>query len=263
MKLIITTLMLPLGLALVLVAAVFYALVARNQRRAMVLAGLAFVVLYALSTPLVGRTMANGLLGMVEGRDLREGEQFDAIVVLTGGMVNAGPVGWIPSESSHRRLAVAYEAQRIINLRLPVIVSGGHTAGVKAPSEAAVAAGFFARHRPEITPTELEEASTDTYESAMQLAPVLSKRAARNVMLVTDDVHMLRALATYRARGVDAIPFPVLSLPTAMGIRDVLPSAQGLKLSSDALYEAYGLLAYLVSGRVGWGDVFYKKGAGA
>lgn len=262
MKLLITTLLLPLGLVLVLGIAGWYALVRHNTRRAVWLVGLSMVVLYAFSTPLVGRSIGHGLLGLVEARDLAEGEQFDAIVVLTGGMVNAGSVGWIPSEASHRRLAVAYEAQRIINLRLPVIVSGGYTAGVKAPSEAAVAAGFFARHRPEITPTELEETSTDTYESAMQLAPVLAKRAARNVMLVTDDVHMLRALATYRARGVDAIPFPVLSLPDELGVRDILPSAYGLRLSSDAVYEVYGLALYLLTGKIGWGDVFYQVGDG-
>ena len=62
-----------------------------------------------------------------------------------------------------------------------------------------------------------------------------------------------------RARGVDAIPFPVLNLPGPMGLRDYLPSPYGVRLSSEALYEVYGLLAYLVSGRVGWGDVFYDK----
>jgi uncharacterized SAM-binding protein YcdF (DUF218 family) len=262
MKLLLTTLLLPLGLALVLAAAGWYALFVRNTKRALWLVGISVVVLYAFSTPWVGRNLGMVLLGMVEGRSLAEGEQVDAIVVLTAGMTNAGSVGWIPSHESFQRLAVAYEAQRIINLRLPVIVSGGYTRGVKAPSEAAVAAGFFARHRPEITPTELEEASTDTYESAMQLAPVLAKRAARNVMLVTDEAHMLRALATYRARGVDAIPFPVLTLPTGLGIRDFLPSPAGLKLSSDAVYEVCAVLAYLLSGKVGWGDVFYQTTEG-
>lgn len=259
MKLLITTLLLPLGLALVLGVAGWYALAVRNSRKAVWLVALSMVVLYAFSTPLVGRSIGQGLLNMVEARSLPEGQQFDSIVVLTGGMMNAGPVGWLPSEASYRRLAVAYEAQRIINLRLPVIVSGGYTAGVKAPSEAAVVAGFFARHRPEITPTELEETSTDTYESAMQIAPVLAKRAAHNVMLVTDDAHMLRALATYRARGVDAIPFPAMSLPGEMGIRNVLPSAYGLRLSTEAVYEVYALALYLITGKIGWSDVFYEQ----
>lgn len=261
MKLVITTLLLPLGLALALGAAGWWACLQGRRNRALWLVGVALVSLYAFSTPVVGRALGLGLLGMVEARSLQEGEQVDAIVVLTGGMVDAGSVGWIPSSASYHRLAVAYEAQRIINLRLPVIVSGGHTEGVQAPSEAAVAARFFANNRPEITPTEVEEASLNTYESAMQLAPVLAKRAARNVLLVTDEDHMLRALATYRARGVDAIPFPALSLPGEMGIRDFLPSPLGLRLSAEALYEVYALVGYLITGKIGWGDVFYGEGA--
>jgi uncharacterized SAM-binding protein YcdF (DUF218 family) len=140
-----------------------------------------------------------------------------------------------------------------------VIVSGGFTRGVQAPSEARATADFFAATRAQITPTELEETSTDTYESAMQLAPILAKREATNVFLVTSDVHMLRALATYRARGVDAIPFPALTvLDGAMGVRGLLPSPEGLAATSDALYEMYGIIAYLISGRIGWGDVFYE-----
>lgn len=259
MKVLITLLLLPLGVVLLLLAAALWNLrnlhVARG--RATLLVAAALVVLYAASTPLVGRLLGQAMLGMVESRSLSSPAEAHAIVVLTGGMVNAGPVGWIPSRDSYQRLAVAYELQRLVNLRLPVMVSGGHTHGVQAPSEARVVAEFFANNRPEITPTELEEASTDTYESAMQLAPVLAKREAHNVFLVTSDVHMLRALATYRARGVDAVAFPALSLPGELGARAVLPSVQGLALTTDALYEIYATVAYLLSGRIGWSDVFY------
>ena len=259
MKLLIVTLLLPLGLALLLLAGALWALHRRPLPRGKVvaLAGAAFAVLYAFSTPAVGRGLSLALFDMVDSRALDDPTRADAIVVLTGNMVNAGPVGWLPTVDTYQRLAVAYELQRMVNLRLPVIVSGGHTHGVQAPSEASVAAGFFANNRPEITPTELEEASTDTYESAMQLAPVLAKREAHNVFLVTSDVHMLRALATYRARGIDPIAFPSLSLSGPVGIAGLLPSVAGLKASSDALYEYYGIIAYLVTGKIGWSDLFY------
>lgn len=261
MKLLFTTLMLPLGMTLVLLLTVLWA--GRGpmfaKRRVMGLVVAAVVVLGVFSTPLMGRTLGMALAGMVEAREVDPAEA-QAIVVLTGGMVNAGPVGWLPSRESYQRLAVGYELQRLLGGRVPVVVSGGYTRGVQAPSEARAAADFFAATRAQITPTELEEASTDTYESAMQLAPVLAKREAHTVFLVTSDVHMLRALATYRARGVDAVPFPVLTvLDAAMGVRGLLPSPEGLAMTSDALYEIYGIFAYLISGRVGWGDVFYQS----
>ena len=265
MKVLLVTLLMPTGLVLVLIS-VLASIIWR--RRYVAFAGYAnwlvgwlaaiFVVAYITATPWFGLALSSALSSQVEGRVLDDPQDADAIVVLTGGMLNAGPVGWIPKADSIHRLAVGYELQRMINLRLPVIVSGGHTKGVKNPSEANVTASFFARQRTEVTPTELEEVSTDTYESAMQLAPVLGKRGVRNVLLVTDEVHMLRALATYRARGIDAIPAPALSLPTELGVRMYLPSAHGVGLVSDSLYEIIGIMAYLVSGKITWDDLFYK-----
>jgi uncharacterized SAM-binding protein YcdF (DUF218 family) len=262
-KLLFTTLFLPLGLTLLGLAVTLWLLWRRPRRgplpRAVpVLLGVTLILSYLMATPLVGRALGGLLFNAVQGRELARPQDADAIIVLTGGMVQAGPVGWLPRAETMSRLAVAYEAQRLINLRLPVIVSGGHTAGVQNPSEAKVAADFFARNRSEITPTELEQTSTDTYESAMQLAPLVARRQYRNVLLVTSDVHMLRALAMFRARGVDAIPFPALSLPQNLGIRTILPSVYGLALTTDALYEAYALAAALITGEIGPRDLSYS-----
>ena len=265
MKTLIVTLFLPTGLVLIGLALLMFSI---WRKRHVAFAGYAnwlvgwlsciFMVAYVTATPWFGLLISDVLVNSVEGRVLDDPSDADAIVVLTAGMLNAGPVGWIPRAESIHRLAVGYELQRMINLRLPVIVSGGHTKGVQNPSEANVTASFFARQRTEVTPTELEEVSTDTYESAMQLAPVLAKRGARNVLLVTTDVHMLRALATFRARGIDAIPAPALSMPNQLGIRLVLPSAYGIGLTSDALYEIFGLAGYLLSGKISWDDLSYK-----
>ncbi|MCP5405769.1 MAG: YdcF family protein [Pseudomonadaceae bacterium] len=261
MKVMLLSLMLPLGVVLVLLATALYLAWGHRPRigrvRGVVLAAL--VILYVGATPLAGRTLGTAWASLADGRMLNAPTDAHAVVVLTGNMFNAGAVGWLPSRESYRRVAVAYELQRLVNLRMPVIISGGYTHGVKAPSEAAVVAQFFANNRPEITPTELEESSTNTYESAMQLAPVLAKREARNVFLVTSDVHMPRALATFRARGVDAVPFPAMSLPGALGYKALLPSVSGLALTSDVLYEVYGTLAYLLGGRIGWSDIFYHS----
>lgn len=264
-KILITTLFLPLGLILfsILGLAVFawrrrYQGGLRGGVGAGLLLGI-FICGYLMATPMMGRAIGMLLFEQVKGRELSNPSDVNAIVVLTAGMLNAGPaVGWIPKPESWLRLAVAYDLQRMIDIRLPVIVSGGYTMGVKAPSEARVVADFFARHRTEITPTELEEISTDTYESALQLAPVLVKRETRNVLLVTSDVHMLRALATFRARGIDAIPAPAMTLPQNIGIKAYLPSVYGLGITTDALYEVYALLAYLLSGKINMSDLTYS-----
>lgn len=265
MKTLIVTLFLPTGLVLI---GILLLAITIWRRRHVAFAGYSnwligwlsciFIVGYVTATPWFGLMLSDLLVSHVQGRALENPADADMIIVLTGGMLNAGPVGWLPKAEGIQRLAVGYELQRMINLRLPVIVSGGHTKGVQNPSEANVTASFFARQRTEVTPTELEEVSTDTYESAMQLAPVLAKRGIHNVLLVTGDIHMLRALATFRARGIDAIPAPALNLPGDLGIRMVLPSAYGIGLTSDALYEIFGIAGYLLSGKISVDDLSYK-----
>jgi uncharacterized SAM-binding protein YcdF (DUF218 family) len=267
-KTLFAVLFLPLGLVLAgLVALAVMAWRARSIRQPLesnrvftllsVWLGCLATGLYLMATPAFGIFLSHILTGNVQGKELTNPKAVDAIVVLTGGMVDAGPIGWLPQPSSAHRLAVGYELQRLINLRIPVIISGGHTAGGQNPSEAAVAARFFAHLRTENTLTELEEASTDTYESALQLAPILAKRGIRNPLLVTSDVHMLRALATFRARGVDAIPAPAVALPAGGGIKMYLPSVTGLNLTTDAMYELYGTALYLMTGRISFADIAY------
>ena len=265
-KTLITLLFLPLGLTFLWLG--WLAVLAWRRRHVGGLFGGVGAVLIAMplafllvcSLPITAQGLQGLLVNSIAGRQVQNPETIDAIIVLTGGMTDAGPVGWLPRAESIHRLAVAYELQRTINLRLPVIVSGGFTAGAQAPSEARVVADFFARNRSEVTPTELEEVSTDTAESALQLAPVLHKRSVRDVLLVTSDIHMPRALAAFRARGIDPIPAPALSVPHERGLQRFLPSARALVGTSAALTELYGIVGYMLTGKISWADLTYPQG---
>lgn len=257
MKTLVTLFLLPLGLTLALMAAALAALwrpraYAHGGRAlAGTLLALALAVGYVSSTPVVGRALTLGLMRMAQNTPDADPNAAQAIIVLTSGMYWAGKdVGWMPSPGSMHRMAVAYEIQRMLGGRVSVIVSGGHTHGFNAPSEARVVADFFARNRSEVVPTELEEVSTNTYESAMQLAPILAKRAAQHVILVTGEAHLARAMAVYRARGVDVLGIPALGLWDEGGVEGWLPSAEGLMLTTDAVYEWLGLAEYLVGGKM-------------
>lgn len=265
MKVLFTTLFLPIGLIILGQLAVLIWAWRKSTSVYGVprwwLGGLGAVLVgsYIMCTPWFGLALTHALMDHVQARELDDPGKVDAIVVLTAGIYNAGPVGWLPRTEGVQRLAVAYELQRMINLRIPVIVSGGYNNGVQNPSEAAATAMFFAHQRTEVTPTELEEVSTDTYESALQLAPILAKRGAKNIILVTSASHMLRALAAFRARGIDAIPVPVLNVPYGLGVRMALPSLTGLTLSTYALYEMYALAGYLITGKISFTDLTYSQ----
>ncbi len=263
MKTLVSLLLLPLGLVLLALAILAF-LAWRNRYRgglkggigASLLGGL-FGFLGLLSLPVTGQLLQSGVASLIHGRQLTNPAQTEAIIVLTGGMVNAGPLGYLPRPETLQRVMVAYELQRQIDLRIPVMISGGFTQGVQAPSEARLVAQYFANQRSEITPTELEEVSTDTAESAVQLAPILHQRNLQNVLLVTSDIHMPRALAAFRARGIDPIPAPAITIPTEGGLRAWLPSSYGLQLTSAALTEIYGILGYLLQGKIAWADLVY------
>ena len=232
----------------------------RPKRKALLIClTVGFFTLWLPSTMVFARFVSLSLLNAVESRPATNAENSDMIVVLTRGMYQAENVGWLPTASTYRRMAIAYELQRITGSRTPILVSGGKTVGVNHPSEAFVTANFFDRFQAQYTPIVLEETSTNTYESSLQVAAILQKREVDNVFLITDEVHMLRALASYRARGIDPIPFPAITLP----LRDhrltyFLPSAEAARFTAHALYEVYGLISYLLTGKVKWSDIFYK-----
>jgi uncharacterized SAM-binding protein YcdF (DUF218 family) len=220
----------------------------------------AFVIGWIGCTQIFGRTLSTVLLSQVEGPALPDPQATDLIIVLTGGATYTGETGWLPTQESYRRAIVAYELQSRVGSRVPVLISGGHTSGVRYPSEADVLKNFFDRRNAQLTPTLVEDSSTNTYESSLQVAAIARKRQADTVFLVTSEVHMLRALAAFRARGVDAVPFPTIMLPRGnLGLQGVLPTWQGARLTTRALYEIYGIVGYLLTGKITLNDLTYGE----
>lgn len=245
------------GISLVLLAYALYIWrrkpkVAKNYVIAALVCG------WLLATPAVGRMMMYSLTSVIDGPANVALENIDLIVVPTDGMTYMGDIGWLPSESSFKTAAVAHELQSRINSRIPILVSGGHTAGARHPSESAVVRDLFDRNWAQVTPIMVEENSLNIYETATETARMLTDRGGHNVLLVTNEEHMPRALAAFRGRGIDPIPFPVFSLERqGMTPLDLLPSPHGALLIQRALQEMLAISWYLVSGKVHWGDVFY------
>ena len=247
----------PPGLGILLAIIAFYYIGTRT-RTAMTALGLAIVISWSFSTTAMGRMMSGFLISAVDGKHVENPREVDAIVVPTSGMVNVAQMGWIPTKESYQRLMVAYNLQAQIGSRTPIILTGGKTHGLKHPSEARVAQQFFDRQRAQITPVILEESSINTYENSIQTASILREREADEFFLVTSEHHMLRALAAFRGRGLDPIPFPVVTLPhEPLTFTDFLPTRGGVTLNAEVLYEVAGLIEYIVTGKVHIEDIFY------
>jgi uncharacterized SAM-binding protein YcdF (DUF218 family) len=113
-------------------------------------------------------------------------------------------------------------------------------------SEAAAMRDFLVELGVPATAVVLEERSRNTRENALYTAEVLQAQGIGPVLLVTSALHMPRALATFQAAGVDAIPaatdFEVIQRPRVL--LDWLPDAEALAASTRALKEYLGLWVY-------------------
>ncbi len=126
-----------------------------------------------------------------------------AIVVLTA---YVSPDG-VLNESAMRR---THEAARLYHRGLSplVIISGGYPTSPGDPQSADVMAGFAGELGIPRSAILLEKQSRNTYTSAVQVAALCRERGFQHVLLVTDAVHMRRAMAAFHAQDLKVSPAP-------------------------------------------------------
>jgi uncharacterized SAM-binding protein YcdF (DUF218 family) len=179
--------------------------------------------------------------------DPRAAGDYDAIVVLTGGIVPAG--GLIPfptiNESMFRRLDEAWRLYRI--RRKPIVVSGGHVNPFTPDKdENRIARDFLIRWG--VPPSDVlgEAKSRDTFESAVEVHKLLKEKGWKRYLLVTSAVHMPRSMLAFTARTPQPIPAPG---DFSFGERDftpldLFPSEHAAQRLASTLHEYVGFANY-------------------
>ena len=96
----------------------------------------------------------------------------------------------------------------------------------------------------------LETNSHNTQEQAINVAAMLRERDIKGFVLVTSAAHMRRALATFRAQGLAAVPS--VANTASIGMPSPrwpwLPSAEALYRSRAAMRETLAILYYRQQG---------------
>ncbi len=128
-------------------------------------------------------------------------EEADAIVVLGCRVLPSGR----PTTAATRRAHRAAEAF-LDGVAPHVVASGGRRWGQLIEADM-LRAGLLRGGVPEDAITR-ELWSLTTHENAIFSAEILRRRGARRVAVVTCDWHADRAIANFRAAGVDAWPLP-------------------------------------------------------
>jgi hypothetical protein len=238
-------LVLPPG-GLLLLALLGWMICARRPRLGRSLIGASLVLLLLLSTPVVSNVLGR-LSDQYPPLDLNVPPHGEVIVVLAGGVRRNAPgnEGAVLSLDTLQRLAYGARLARLTGL--PLLLSGGSVEPGEPESavmERVLGADFGLHAR------WLEQLSRTTRENARETARVLNREHLSQVILVTSAAHMRRALAEFKAVGLDVVPAPVGGAGVDHGFLAWFPKMSALERSYEALYEFSGeLVARLDRGR--------------
>jgi uncharacterized SAM-binding protein YcdF (DUF218 family) len=210
----------------------------------------------ALGIPVVSQLLEKGTRPsygpIATAADAREAT---AVVVLGNGLVSYHYDG-LAVESLTRRTAFnAIEGARLYRLLHPavVIASGGLAdPGEFRRSEAEAIRDVLIRLGVPRDVVVIEPRSANTAEQAERIAPLL--RNHPRFALITTPIHMPRAVALFRSRGLNPVPAPSHIDYTGKAQASMLrfvPSANALRASELSMYEYLGM-AYARSR--GWLD---------
>lgn len=223
--------MLPIGFCGLLT---LLAVILRRRRIAVAAA----VLIFALSTNVVGVLLLRPLERIYTAMSVADAPQADAIVVLAGGFIREISPAGLQWGSTANRFFTGVALAKAHKAGILVISRGIHTGDGSILRDVAVHDGI-SRDRIVVPPTVL---TTEDEAGAISEIPGI-----HSILLVTSAFHMPRAVLLFRSRGFDVKPFPTDQWVPAVfrpGLIGLLPTAGGLEKTELALREYYGLAVY-------------------
>jgi uncharacterized SAM-binding protein YcdF (DUF218 family) len=218
----------------------------RWARTGLALTWTGVVILFLLSLPLVSTALLQACVDEITF-DTDSARTAQAIVILGGGRKEAPEYGGQTiSELALER--VRYGAILARELQLPILVTGGAVYGRGVPEGSLMARVL---EQSFATPAKwVESRSRDTHENALYSDQILEKQGIETIVLVTQDFHMRRGTAEFKAVGMRVIPAPVsyARAERHRGFPEHLPNAHALRNSAFAIHELLGDLVNRISG---------------
>ena len=249
----IKSVILPPGLFFVLLTAGL--VLGKKHRWARWLAGVTLAAFVLLSLKVVAYQLAAAFEANWPPLKLQAAKKLapdKAMIVVLGGGRTQGALEYPEretlSDGSLRR--TVYAAQLAARTELPLAVSGGSPKGGVRPEaelmKELLEKGFGQRV------ALVEAGSFDTRQNALYTAKALAAGKVRTVVLVTDVIHMPRAVRAFEATGLKVVPAPVYFQASApLVATDFAPSVEALELSRYALHEWVGAAWYAMRRAMG------------
>ncbi|MFB6247952.1 MAG: YdcF family protein [Salinibacter sp.] len=218
-----------------------------RRRWGVSLVGLGLLVIWIPATPLVANELRGSLESAFPPTPASAAPSADAIVVL-GGAIGAPRPPRVYPDLSGAADRVWHAARLYRAGKAPVIVASGGSLPWRDQRfrEAEAMQALLTTWGVPSDSVLLESRSANTYQNATNTAEIAGRRGFDRVLLVTSALHMRRALATFRAAGVTALPaatdYHVVQGPTTL--LDALPDVGALGASTAAIREYVGYLVY-------------------
>ncbi len=237
---------------LLLVALARYWYSRGESRRSVVAFSFLLLLLYAISTPLIGRLAIYSLESRYPFAKI-EPEPTDVVIVLSGSLVVEDDEGarYRLGPDSLTRCAYGLQLYREA-AGCRVIVCGGTTESRPGPTLAQAMQEFLIASGVAADDITVEPKSATTYENALFLKEMLPAEGPGRVFLVTSAAHMYRAESCFRAQGMNVIPAPCgyRASRQEVSMKSLLPSYAGIAATNDAFHEWLGIVWYWGCGRL-------------
>lgn len=231
-----------------LLAMLAWVLRKRYRKLALALIWFSLLSLYLFCTPMVAKTLLEGLqtsFVVLDPASLspKSVKKASAIVILGGGMSPAKEYEekYIFSSASLRRLL--YGAYLYKKTGLPILVSGG--VGFEYRARESEYMKLFLERNFGIPVKWQDGVATNTREEAIEIKNILSKENIHTIYLVTEGYHMERSIRIFKQVGFDVIPAPTdLADEPIRFPFNMLPNSGALRMSVCALHEYVGMAYY-------------------
>ena len=215
------------------------------------------VLLLAISNPLVARPLLGSLEAWYRPPLLQDTEQYDAIVVLAGGLLQPGtlrPTADLSSYSRNRTTCGVDLYQQ--GLAKKLLFTGGSGNPFRETLKDAPEMKRWAERLGVSADAMIVEAqSRTTYESAIETKRLVGPVS---ILLVTSASHLPRATGLFTKQGFRVTPVPcdflIQNLPAdnfeQLDPFDVLPNDHAIEYTTGAVNELAGMAIYWLAGKL-------------
>jgi uncharacterized SAM-binding protein YcdF (DUF218 family) len=241
-------LLLPPGILVVLLTIAFFAVRGTAGR---LLVFLSWAILLLMSLPMSAALLMSAAQTHPPLPPERVADTgAEAIVVLGGGIYRNSVEYGATTVDLNSMKRSRYAAWLHRRTGLPIYVAGGR--GSSAPAPPMVR---FLEDELGVSVAGLEDRSSNTWENATMMEPLLREAGIDRVLLVTDAWHMPRAVDAFLRVGLDPVPAPTYFVgappgrppsdaPRSADVRDWLPQAIAFNNSYYAIHELLGAAFY-------------------